>query len=90
MRTSLNELKQAEDFLSGNMEPEEQVVFRAKLLIDPSLRVNVASQHKVYGLVRQYGRKKIREEIESVHQSLFREPSHKTFREKIYSLFLKR
>jgi hypothetical protein len=89
MRTSLNELKQTEDFLEGNMEPEDQIVFRTKLLLHPALRINTACQRKVYAAVRQYGRTKLRLEIEEVHQSLFREPAHRSFRDRIYQLFSK-
>jgi hypothetical protein len=38
-------------------------------------------------LVQQYGRKKLKAEIESVHQQLFGEPLHQTFRQKIMHLF---
>jgi hypothetical protein len=71
------------------MEPEEQIVFRANILLNPVLRINTASQRKVYEVVRCYGRKKLRSEIEDVHQSLFCETRHRSFREKIYQLFSK-
>jgi xylose isomerase len=89
MRTSLNELKQTEDFLLDTMRPEEAVVFQAKMLIDPALQRNVRMQQKVYSVIRQYGRKKLRAEIEQVHSTLFQQPQHQSFREKIYQLFSK-
>lgn len=89
MRTSLNELKQTEDFLLDTMRPEETVVFHAKMLIDPAMQRNVRIQQKVYSVVRQYGRKKLRAEIEQVHNILFQQPRHHSFREKIYQLFSK-
>jgi hypothetical protein len=46
-------------------------------------------QQKTYQIVKLHGRDQLRHEIETVHQKLFTEHQHKTFRQKIMSLFKK-
>jgi hypothetical protein len=89
MRTSLNKIKNTEDFLLGKLTPEDSLVFKAKLLVDPALRINTGIQHKIYELVRAYGRKQLKSEIESVHVKLFNDPEASSFRRSVYSLFKK-
>ena len=84
MRTSLNEIREIEEHLLKQHSPEEDLLFQARLILYPSLKEKVLWQQKVYELVRAYGRKKLREEIEEVHQKLFSAPEHKSFREKIF------
>lgn len=87
MTTSPNELREIEDFLLEKMKPEDAFAFKAKLLLNPTLRAHTELQRTVYRLVKHYGRKKLRSEIEVVHSKLFQEPDHLSFREKIYRLF---
>jgi hypothetical protein len=87
MRTSLNEIKQAEDFLSGNLKPAELLIFRARLLVDPRLRMHVSLLKKTYTLIRLYGREKLRSEITSVHNRMFSDPDRILFQQKILQLF---
>ena len=88
MRTSLNNIKLTEDFLSGEMEPQDRLVFRAKLLLDPVLKMNTMLQRQAYSLIRFYGRKKLRAEIESAHQNVFADPAKAKYRQEIDRLFL--
>lgn len=87
MRTSLTEIQQTEAYLLHQTTQGERLLFEARLVIQPELRDNMHLQQETYRLVKQYGRKKIREEIEAVHRKLFSEPQHKSFREKIAALF---
>lgn len=87
MRTSLTEIQQIEAYLLHQTTPAERLLFEAKLMLQPGLTEDVQLQQETYRLVKQYGRKKIREEIEAVHRKLFSEPQHKSFREKIARLF---
>ncbi len=90
MRASLIEIKQIEDYLFRRMGKEDSLVFEAKLLLDDELRQKMLLQKKTYELVTLYSRKRLKEEIEEVHNKLFREPEHESFREKIVRLFSKR
>ena len=87
MRTSLNEIKQIEDHLFGNLKKEEEVLFQANLLLNQHLVENVRAQKKTYQLIHAYGREHLRAEIEAVHRKMFTEPENRRFRQKILSLF---
>jgi hypothetical protein len=87
MRTSLTEIQQTEKFLLGEMPPEDALVFEARMLSNPLLKMNVFFQRKVYAVLRAYHRKKLKEETEAVHQRLFSDPAKKDFREMIFRHF---
>jgi len=87
MRTSLNEIKQIEDHLFNQADPQDTVLFEAKLILDSGLQENVTWQQKTYTLVKQYGRKKLKAELEAVHQQLFALKEHRSFAQKIRALF---
>lgn len=87
MRTSLNEIKQIEDHLFSEADPQESVLFEVKLILDPHLAGNVKWQQQTYALIKQYGRKAIKAELEAVHQQLFTEHKHRSFAQKIRALF---
>ena len=89
MRASLNKLKETEDFLSGSMKPQDAIVFRAKLLLDPFLRMNVAWQKKTYSLIKLYGRRDLLYEISTVQEKIFSDPRQTDFQKKVDRLFPK-
>lgn len=89
MTTSLNEIKTVEDFLNGKLIPEESLLFRAGLLIDPLLRMNVSMQKKTYSLIRLYGRRKLRSEITTIQEKIFNDPANALFKQRIEQLFSK-
>ena len=90
MRTSLIETEQIEAHLLQLSNPGDSLVFEAKLLLDEELRDKTEWQKSTYNIIRLYGRKQLKKEIENVHQSLFNEAKHKSFSEKIKQIFLKR
>ena len=83
MKTSWNQTKSIEDYITGKLTPEEELLFDVKMLINPLLRLQVMIQKKVYILVRQYARKKIRSEIEAVHDKIFHDPARASFQAEI-------
>jgi len=87
MRTSLNETKQIDDYLFKYAGIADAFLFEAKLLLQPALQEKLQWQQRTYELVRQYSRQRLKEEIEAVHQHLFTEPEHTSFRQRILSLF---
>jgi hypothetical protein len=87
MRTSLSEIKLIDDHLFNRGNMGDKLLFDAMLIIDDGIAGKVLLQKKTHTIIQQYSRKKLKAEIEAVHQKLFNEPSHKTFREKIMSLF---
>ncbi len=89
MRTSLNEIQQAETYLQGNMAAEDSVVFETCMLLNPAMHANVLLQKQVYHLVLAYSHKQLKAELETVHNKLFREQAHTGFRERIFNIFRK-
>lgn len=87
MRTSLNETKRVDDYLEGHMATPGRLLYEAHLVLDPPLAETTHWQKKVYELVRLYGRKKLREDLEAIHRKLFTAPGHQTFKESVISLF---
>ena len=89
MRTSLNEIKLIDDHIFNRNFGGDALLFDAMLVLNPGLSQKVSEQKKAHQIVHQYGRKKLKAEIESVHQKLFNEPAQRGFREKVLNLFYK-
>jgi hypothetical protein len=89
MMTSPNSIQQTEDYIFGRLAPEDDLLYKARLLTDPQFRMDTKSQKKAYALIKQYGRKKIKAEIEMIHQRIFANPAKNSFHKKITSLFPK-
>lgn len=87
MRISLNKVEQIDDHIFSRGTTEDRLIFEAMLILDPALKFQVLWQKSSLCLVQQYGRKKIKDEIESAHQKLFNEPAYRSFRNKILNLF---
>jgi hypothetical protein len=64
-------------------------VFEAKLLLNDELSEKLHWQKETYNIIKIYGRTQLKQEIETVHRSLFSEVRHKSFSEKIKHLFSK-
>jgi hypothetical protein len=83
----LNEIKLIDGYIFNNNPVEDALLFEAMLIINPQLSSQVAWQKKTHAIIQQYSRKKLKAEIESVHQKLFSEPAHNNFRQRILSFF---
>ncbi|SEL29519.1 hypothetical protein [Parapedobacter koreensis] len=87
MKTSLDDLQLMENCLLGRASGEQRTLFEARLLLDPVLREDAHWQQQTYRIIRDYGRKQLRNELEQVHQVLFTAPRHRAFRDKVLSFF---
>jgi hypothetical protein len=87
MRTSLNDIQQIDDYLLQYAGKADRALFEARLIVQPALQENLVWQQKTYDVIRQYSRRQLKAEIELVHQQLFTEPEHTSFRRKIMALF---
>jgi len=83
----LNNIAQTEAYLLEKANPANSLLFEAKTLLDQGLQTRVSQQQQVYTLVQQYGRKQVKAEIEAVHQQLFNQSEHLSFRQKIAHIF---
>jgi hypothetical protein len=75
MKTSWNEIRQIELYLSGSMKPEDKLVFEARILSNPVLNMSVRIQRKLHVLLRLYHRAKIKKELDGAHKKFFGDPS---------------
>ncbi|TRX52177.1 hypothetical protein FNH22_22415 [Fulvivirga sp. M361] len=87
MRTSLNEIERIENYLLQKNDPSQHLRFEVSLMCSGELREKVSQQRELYEHIRCYGRKKLIEEIEEVHQRLFKEPEYIRFKNKILNIF---
>lgn len=87
MKTSQSDVKQIEDYLTGKMSPADRLVFKARLIINPLLRLNVVFQQKTYSLINAHGRKKRKADMEVIHTKLFSDPGKVVFQQKVLQLF---
>lgn len=83
------ETQQIELYLLNKLSPEDQLLIEANALINTELREKLFFQKQTHILIRDFGRKKIRAEIEAVHNKLFSEKKFGSFRQKINSIFKK-
>jgi hypothetical protein len=83
----MSETQQLEHYLLGLCDPEEKLLIDAQLLLHKDLREKIQWQQQTYKLVRDYGRKQLRAEIDAVHHMLFTEKKFESFRQKISSIF---
>ncbi|MCJ8210078.1 hypothetical protein MUY27_10190 [Mucilaginibacter sp. RS28] len=87
MRTLLNEVAEIENYLHHKNQPQDRLLFEAKLLLNETLRENTDAQQHTYSIIKQYGRQQLKAELKAVHQKLFSEPQHRSFAQMIKQLF---
>jgi hypothetical protein len=87
MRKSLHEIQQIENYIFGRMSVREHQDFQVRLLVNPHLQEAVDAQKASYALIRDYGRKKLKAELDAVHEKLFTHPEKKWFRQLIKNIF---
>jgi hypothetical protein len=83
----MTEIQEIENYLQKTQGPEERLLTEVKLILSKELSTHLFWQKKTYALVQEYSRKQLRAEIEMVHQKLFSEKKHASFKQKILSIF---
>ena len=87
MRTSLNEIREAESFLANKMIAEESLVFQARMITNPLLRLNVGLQSNIMEVVQLYQRRKLKRHLKAVHRQLFTSRKKSDFQQSIHAIF---
>jgi len=85
--TLRNNTKLIERYIEGSLNPSDKVLFEANLIVSPSLFEQYRSQKKAFEMVQFYHRKKLREELETLHQSIFNDSEKIGFKLKIHKIF---
>jgi hypothetical protein len=75
MKTSLTDIARTEKFLRDELRPPEVLVYEAQMIVDEDLRKNTFYHRVVHSLVRAYHRKKLKAEVQEVHDKLFNDPA---------------
>jgi len=83
-------IAEIENYLFNKLDVPSKLVFEARLLINPVLKMNVESQRRLYSIVKLSGRRRIKSELEQIHAGLFSDPKKSIFQQNIYQLFLKK
>jgi hypothetical protein len=87
MRTSLNEIKTIDAYLTGAMKPGELLLFEAKILVNRDLRKNVKLQKKVMSLVRHHHFTNLKETFNACHHALWNDPANAALKQAVIQLF---
>lgn len=87
MRTSLNQIKEADNFIEGVLPADDSLVMQARMLVDEDWRHNVAIQQETISLVRAFGRKKLKARLEATHEKLLGTHAESAFKLKISKIF---
>jgi hypothetical protein len=87
MKTSWSDTFYIENYLQGKLSPGNRLMFEARLLMSRKLRTDLYFQKKVHTMVNLYHRKKLKEELDALHQALFNDPNKVVFQERIHQLF---
>lgn len=89
MRTS-HEIQEIEKYLHGKLSTPQNLIFEARMLVDPVLKLKVACQRKLHAVIKHSGRRNIKMEAARIHKKLFEDPSKESFQYSIFQLFSKR
>jgi hypothetical protein len=87
MKTSFPDLIKTEKYLHDELDAQETLLFEARLLVSKEWRANTYFHRMVHRLVQIYHRRKIKSEVETVHDRLFENPANASFGRQIMSLF---
>lgn len=87
MRTSLNEVKELEDWLLKRGNPCNQLVTEARVLTNSELQEKADWQSQAYDLIQDYGQQKLLSEIQVIEKQLFTLKRYRSFQDSIRSIF---
>lgn len=85
MRTSLLELEQMDRYLLQQLDASEQMLFEAKLILDPELHGNLRVHRKVHALIRWFARSQQKERLQRLHEQLMHDTK---FRDQVNAFFI--
>jgi hypothetical protein len=83
----MSETQHIDAYLNKSLLPADHLLMEAKLILDPELREKTLWQQRTYELVKAYGRKRLREDIERAQTRVFTEQGFSAFRKIIHHLF---
>lgn len=91
MRVSLSKIALIDKFIFDRdcMCPSERMLLESYRILESEFDLEIENQKKSIGLVMKSARKKLKEEIEGIHNELFHPNSKNAFQTEIFQLFQK-
>ena len=87
---TLRETREIDHYLLDKLSPASRLLFEARLLIDPTLKLRVEWQQKLYSIIKRSGRRQMKSEVALVHRQLFSDPAKRDFQLSVFQLFSKK
>jgi anti-sigma-K factor RskA len=87
---TLRETKEIDQYLLGKMSIASRLLFEARLLIDPTLKLRVEWQQRLYSIIKRSGRREMKSEVARIHRQLFSDPAKREFQTNVFQLFSKK
>ena len=87
---TLRETKEIDRYLLGKMSIASRLLFEARLLIDPTLKLRVEWQQRLYSIIKGSGRRQMKSEVARIHYQLFSDPDKHDFQTNVFQLFSKK
>jgi hypothetical protein len=87
---TLHETKEIDRYLLNKLSIPSRVLFEARLLIDPTLKLRVELQQRLYSIIKRSGRRQMKSEVARVHHQLFSDPAKREFQLNVFQLFSKK
>lgn len=87
MRKSLHDIEKLEAYIQGRLSPAETQEVRTDLLVHPSKYQDWLAQQETYALVKAAGRRRLKTELQVIHQSLQGDPGMQKWWQKIHAFF---
>lgn len=91
MRASFSKIALIDKFIfeGGMMSQSEKILLESYRILEPDFDLEIENQKKSIRLILKSGRKKLKEEIEGVHNELFHPNSKNGFQTEVFQLFQK-
>lgn len=87
MRTSLNEIKTIEAYLSNSLAVGERLLFEAHMIVDRTLRKNVFAQKLVRRLVEHHRNVLLKEKFDQLFEATLNHPDQENLKRDILKNF---
>ena len=87
---TLRETKEIDRYLLGKMSIASSLLFEARLIIDPMLKLRVEWQQRLYSVIKSSGRRQMKSEVVRLHNQLFNDPDKREFQTNVFQLFSKK
>lgn len=85
MRKQLEEIRIIDAFLHDALPDEERLVVEARLLVSPALREELQQQKRVNILVKLFGRRERKKQLNQIYSSLMKQDP--SFRAEVVQIF---